>query len=197
MSAPKRTPEQLEELLALAAVGALSAEEAAEFRREADSETLKRLREVERTAGLLGLAAPAAEPPEDLKDRLFDRIAAEPPGGSKRGRFELEGLVILRSADLDWKPAFPGGRTKILNVDKSTGIVTQLLKLEAGATIPGHRHAGEEEVLLLEGDLLVHGVPMQPGDYCRADPQSVHQPARTEGGATLLIRTSAHNEYFA
>ena len=59
---------------------------------------------------------------------------------------------------------------------------------------PSHRHAGVEEILLLEGDLHVHGVVMRAGDYCRAEPDSMHEVTFSESGCMLLLRTSQHDE---
>ena len=45
-----------------------------------------------------------------------------------------------------------------------------------------HEHSREEQCLVLEGEVLNHGVKMGPGDFFRAEPESY-----TESGAKDLI----------
>ena len=73
-------------------------------------------------------------------------------------------------------------------------MVTQLVRMAPGTSYPRHRHADIEENYLLEGDLTISGVTMKAGDYCRAEPDSVHSDIRTSGGCQFISIASEHNE---
>lgn len=62
-----------------------------------------------------------------------------------------------------------------------------LFRLNAGATVPQHRHDGMEELYLLSGTLLVEGVTMNPGDYCRGEFGSMHAPVVALTNAEFLL----------
>jgi len=71
------------------------------------------------------------------------------------------------------------------------------LRIDPGTVYPSHRHSDVEELFLLEGDLLVEGLRMGPGDYCRAEPNSLHGQVRTDSGALFLVLASNANEIVA
>ena len=103
-------------------------------------------------------------------------------------------MLIASSDDMPWKPhPIPGIATKTLHVDRDAGFATRLYRIDAGASVPAHFHAGPEELLILSGDLTVHGHEMGPGDYCRADSDTVHHAAKSVSGAVLLVRASIHD----
>ncbi len=56
-------------------------------------------------------------------------------------------------------------------------------------------HCGK--LYMLAGDLRVEGYPMGPGDYCRADPLTIHGEIRTESGAVFLTLSSQRDERLA
>jgi anti-sigma factor ChrR (cupin superfamily) len=143
----------------------------------------------------LALAVPPIEPSAAVRQRLLDstRIELRRSGGpellAKSGEgvlLQQSGLLIARSADLPWEQVAPGISRKILALDSGRSYSTSLIRAEAGAIYPRHRHAGVEELLVLEGDLRIHGVVMRTGDYCRAEPGSLHEETFTEGGCILL-----------
>ena len=76
-----------------------------------------------------------------------------------------ENDVLIRTKDLDWVPAFPGAWIKPLRSCNVTGQWTQLLKLEAGASLPAHFHLGAGEFIVLEGELHYASGIARPGDY--------------------------------
>jgi anti-sigma factor ChrR (cupin superfamily) len=67
------------------------------------------------------------------------------------------------------------------------------MRLEPGATFPLHRHAGSEEVFVLEEDLIVEKEIFYQGDYIRSVPGSTQSPL-AQGGCLLLMKTSIDNE---
>jgi len=143
----------------------------------------------------LALAVSPEEPSPSVRQRLLDstttewRRPADPELPRKTGKgilLQESGLLIARSADIPWEQVAPGISRKILAVDAGRSYSTSLIRAEAGARYPRHRHAGVEELLVLDGDLHVHGIVMRTGDYCRAEPDSIHQETFTEGGCILL-----------
>lgn len=105
------------------------------------------------------------------------------------------GLLITRSAGLPWKAApIPGVQSKSLFVDNERKYSTSLVRLAANTVYPSHRHNDIEEVFVLEGDLVIEGVHMVSGDFCRSEPGSIHGATRTEFGALLLVSASQQDE---
>lgn len=148
----------------------------------------------------LSLATTPVVPSETVRRRLLDSLTAEPQRSAARPELlmmargevtkgillQQPGLLIARCADMPWEEVSPGISRKVLSVDSDRSYNTCLIRAEAGARYPSHRHAGVEELLVLEGDLHVHGVVMRRGDYCRAEADSIHEETFTEFGCLLL-----------
>jgi len=72
---------------------------------------------------------------------------------------------------LPWeKTRFPGIEQKTLLIDKSTGLLTALMRMAPGARLPDHQHVKIEQTYVLEGSLVC------PEGECRAG-QFVWRPA--------------------
>jgi quercetin dioxygenase-like cupin family protein len=126
-------------------------------------------------------AAPAGA--ARIKRRLLARVAADaaPP----------RGVRALRHAD-GWQPFLPGAQRKILFDDGET--MTSLVRLQAGAALPPHRHDdGDEECVVLEGTLRVNGVSYGPGDFSLARRGSAHLAVSTDSGALFLLRSTSRH----
>jgi anti-sigma factor ChrR (cupin superfamily) len=150
----------------------------------------------------LALAVAPVVPSFGIRERLLASLALkeeEPKTAARRQPVSItakgillqqQGLLISRSADMPWEHIAPGFLRKTLFVDHERNYSTHLLRVEPGMRYSSHRHADVEEILVLEGDLNIHGVVMGPGDYCRAEPDSIHQETFTESGCLLLQLTS-------
>jgi anti-sigma factor ChrR (cupin superfamily) len=148
----------------------------------------------------LALAVAPVEPSFEIRHRLMASLAtkAERPAAKREPvsmmtkgiLLQQQGLLISRSTDMPWEQIAPGFMRKTLFVDRERNYTTQLLRVEPGLRYPSHRHADVEEILVLEGDLNIHGVAMRSGDYCRAEPNSIHEETFTESGCLLLQLTS-------
>jgi len=118
----------------------------------------------------------SVEAPAGLKARLLDRArgtSQQRPGV----RYHDGGLLIVRGTSVPWRETgMPGLRWRPLSSGRTDDRTMAVFQLDAGATVPQHRHDGVEELFLLTGTLLVQGVPMNSGDYCRADFGSMHAP---------------------
>jgi anti-sigma factor ChrR (cupin superfamily) len=68
--------------------------------------------------------------------------------------------------------------------------VSMLVRLTPGTEYPPHRHAGTEELHLLEGELWIDDRKLFPGDYNRAIAGTADKRVWSETGCTCLLITS-------
>ena len=185
MNADGRTPkgDDLEELIALYAVGALAPAEshALEARlAAAGPEAAALLRTLTDVAAALAQARAVAPPPR-VREELLRRLDDEPAGAPTA-------LHIARASEAVWEALpYPGLHKRLLHLDCASGRYTALVRMAPGASYPAHDHAGVEECLVLEGDLHVGGEVLRAGDYQRALAGSHHVEQTTEGGCLVLL----------
>jgi anti-sigma factor ChrR (cupin superfamily) len=138
----------------------------------------------------------AIEP--ELRDALLERL--RPVDLSAARRVALRGAVlaqaqsdsgarILRADEGEWRQLISGIEVRALRVDAQAGTQTSLWRLAPGASIPAHSHTGEEECLVLEGDIDWQGKTYRQGDYLLARPGLHHDAFLSRGGALLMIRS--------
>jgi anti-sigma factor ChrR (cupin superfamily) len=192
------TLEEGRERAALYALGALPGEEAREFDQHlAEGCDICRT-EVAAFALVvaeLGYAAPAHMPRPEVRARLLDRIAAQGLT-QERPVIDTELLHFVGSAWLPWQPAnAPGVEVKVLSLDKERGYYTTLVSMAPGASLAPHRHVDAEESYILQGELLVSGVLMRPGDHCHAEPGSMHTGVTTKTGCIFIAFASIRDEW--
>ena len=194
---------------ALYALGALEGEEARAFEAhlsEGCDACASELRGFESVVGSLGLAAQEAEPPASARASLLERLAARSDSDSGDAETSAaeesasagapedsrslcgEGFLVVRAGEGQWLPTGDAGVSfKLLYTDRERGTFTTLVRMEAGAHIPAHRHLGVEQCLVIEGDLRAGGVEMYAGDFNCSLPGSVHEEIATNAGALFLI----------
>lgn len=92
---------------------------------------------------------------------------------------------LIPAAQREFRPSkHPGVEFCSLRFDKATGGGAVLLRMAPGCAYPAHRHTGGEDVLVLEGELIVGADRLGPGDFLYSQVDSVHAP-RTETGCLL------------
>ena len=173
---------ELQAQAALYLLGSLPPAEARDF----ETATLKDRREAaiaEMTEIIVsfGLAATTAvKPPPALRDRLLGRLQQSPGPGLFSKRAQDQG---------PWRPtANPGVFFKKLMFDKSTGLMTMLVKMEPGARLGEHIHRLAEQCLILEGDLRYNGDKVyRAGDFTWAEAGTIDPALYTVEGNLLLI----------
>jgi len=118
-----------------------------------------------------------------LQARLACRIAEEtgkPP--------------VLPSAqqwsEPEWEQVAPGIECKRLATDTERHRVSMLVRLAPDASYPGHTHAGEEELHLLDGELWIDERKLFPGDYNYGAPGMGDERVWSETGCTCVLMTS-------
>jgi anti-sigma factor ChrR (cupin superfamily) len=126
-------------------------------------------------------AVPQKSPPAGLGDRLMQRIAR---GGAD---------VLERSDDAVWTAMpVPGVSRRVLFTDFENNRETFIMKMDAGATFPKHRHDAVEECYVIDGDVRDGELSMAAGDFVRYGAGTKHGPLGTTSGCLLLITTSIH-----
>ena len=136
---------------------------------------------------------PEATPPPGLRARLMERIA-EPDGW----RNHRVGFDYLRSGDGAWqRTPFAGVTSQILHYDKHSGLATQLVKMEAGASFPPHIHGAAEQCMVMMGTVSTKTLTLRQGDFNIAAAGTEHERLFTESGCMLLIISNPHDEVLA
>jgi hypothetical protein len=185
--------EDRSELASLYALNALDADE----KNQADrlyanqSEFQAEVLEAEEAAFLLSYTAPVLPIAANLKDRLFQRIAAEIPPVEDTTIATL--LEQAKTARWNTYQFVPGVEYATARVDSQTRQVESFVRGIGQIRFPAHRHAENEEIVVLEGDLVIGDQVYQAGDRIYSQPGTVHQP-RTVNGCILYICTSLDDE---
>lgn len=111
-----------------------------------------------------------------IRRRLMERVA-----DADTSHFTLD------AGDGLWQPLLDGVDLKVLREDG--GVMSYLLRLAPGASLPPHRHPRDEECVVLEGRLRVGtGIEIGPGGYHLAHAGALHATLRSETGATIFLR---------
>jgi anti-sigma factor ChrR (cupin superfamily) len=69
-----------------------------------------------------------------------------------------------------------------------------LVRLAPNTSYPPHRHAGFEELYLLEGELWIENRKLEPGDYNRAEAGTSDHRVWSETGCMCLLITSPSDQ---
>ncbi|HZR03598.1 MAG TPA: cupin domain-containing protein [Burkholderiales bacterium] len=131
----------------------------------------------------LMLAAGGVQPPPDraaaLKQRILERFRNEQ-------RSPEHTLTVFADAGT-WKTIMPGIHVKPLHADE-TGR-SFLLRLDPGAVLPSHAHDGDEECMVIAGELYLGDFRVGPGDYHLAQHGSHHGDIHAPHGALVFLRS--------
>jgi anti-sigma factor ChrR (cupin superfamily) len=92
---------------------------------------------------------------------------------------------ITTVSDLPWIDARPGVRQKRIWEDKATERRALLARFEPGATLPPHRHVGDELIFLIEGANADESGVVATGNLNYRPNGCVHS-VTTQHGATVL-----------
>lgn len=122
-------------------------------------------------------------PPPSLWERLAQRIAGETGKAPVSSPSKLERKPA-------WEQVAPGISCQVLATDTEKDRVSMLVRLAPGTDYPPHRHAGVEELHLLYGELMIDDKKLYPGDYIRAEADSVDHRVWSETGCTCVLLTS-------
>lgn len=181
-------------LAALDALGLL--DEAERLALEQASAASPALRQERQDLNDVAAALPQTMRLETPSPSVRERIVAHAANGTKpesrASRSAVSEALHFIASDEGWQPhPIPGITVKVLAVDKATGVATLLIKAAPGTTYPAHHHSGSEGCYVIDGEVLVAGRRIGPGDFHLADADSDHDPLYTETGATVLLVCAA------
>jgi anti-sigma factor ChrR (cupin superfamily) len=195
---PSHSIEAAHERAALYTAGALSVAEQQEFEDHLKHGCDTCQAAVDSFAGVAAMLAQSTTPRRPraaLRELVRESVAriAEEPVVTER-----DGVRFVRGGGLPWESSGEGApQIKRLNHDSQRGYRSVLVRMKPGDTYPRHRHADVEDVYLIEGDLTLNGISMGPGDYCRAEPGSIHSELSTRHGCTFIVFASDRDELIA
>lgn len=130
----------------------------------------------------LATATPPEAPPDAavarMREALFLRVHAA-----------AADYLFVHSHEGEWVRLLRGVELKLLRQDGDQR--SYLLRMAAGARIPPHEHALDEESLVLEGDATIEGVLCRAGDYHFAPRGKPHGWLTSEAGCLLFVRGAA------
>jgi anti-sigma factor ChrR (cupin superfamily) len=123
-------------------------------------------------------------------------MSAITPNASSHEGLDAKDSRFVDVPGLPWEETkFPGVKAKTLLVDKSSGLLTVLLKMDPGARLPDHEHVLIEQTYVLEGELVdVDGVCTAGNFVWR--PAGTRHAAYTPKGGLMLAMFQAPNKFF-
>lgn len=133
---------------------------------------------IEALAAATSPEAPSPEATNRMREALFQRVHASAPD-----------YLFVHSHEGEWVRLLRGVELKLLRQDGEQR--SYLLRMAAGARIPPHEHALDEESLVLEGDATINGVLCRVGDYHFAPRGKPHGWLTSEAGCLLFVRGAA------
>lgn len=95
--------------------------------------------------------------------------------------------LYVSVAERPWQVRRPGVHWKVLWEEGDRKAV--LVRYEAGATIPRHRHLGDEQIFVLEGSVSDDAGTCAAGNYARRPPGCVHTVTSRDGALVLAVMT--------
>jgi anti-sigma factor ChrR (cupin superfamily) len=126
-------------------------------------------------------------------NRLAERISTQPQQPAVAPSLATP-APFKDWAEPRWKEVALGISCKLLSTDRETDRVSMLVRLAPNTAYPPHRHAGVEELYLLEGELWIENQKLEPGDYNRAEAGTADQRVWSETGCMCLLITSPSDQ---
>ena len=93
--------------------------------------------------------------------------------------------LYVQPGERAWHERRPGVHWKVLWEEGDRKAV--LMRYDPGATIPRHRHLGDEQIFVLEGSVSDDTGTCAQGGYARRPPGCVHSVSSGEGALVLAI----------
>lgn len=135
--------------------------------------------------------------PEDLRSWLHEALEPDPPRPDDDARLKRRVLrsiardstpahLTVPASPADWHDFGPGLRRKVLH--EAGGIMSYLLRLAPGASLPAHRHPVDEECVVLEGEVQIGTLRVAAGGFHLGRRDVLHDRLRSDGGALIFLR---------
>ena len=143
-------------------------------------------------------APPAPVLAPDLVAQLDDALAPEPLPDAAHARVRRQLLrriaadsterhLALPAGPAGWQPFGAGLSIKVLH--ESGGVMSYLVRLEAGAELPAHRHPMDEECVVLEGEVCIGDkLRFGPGGFHLGRKDVLHDRLHSPTGGVIFLR---------
>jgi anti-sigma factor ChrR (cupin superfamily) len=90
--------------------------------------------------------------------------------------------------EMPWEETrYPGIKAKTLLVDKKSGLLTVLMKMDPGARLPDHEHVLIEQTFVIEGALVCGEGTCSAGNFVWRPAGSRHSAGTPNGGLMLAV----------
>jgi anti-sigma factor ChrR (cupin superfamily) len=123
-------------------------------------------------------------------------MSAITPNAKNHEALDAKDSRFVDVPGLPWEDTkFPGVKAKTLLVDKSSGLLTVLLKMDPGARLPDHEHVLIEQTYVLEGELVDPDGVCTPGNFVWR-PAGTRHAAYTPKGGLMLAMFQVPNKFF-
>ena len=100
-------------------------------------------------------------------------------------------------ASLPWtKTAYPGIEAKTLLLERSSGLLTVLMKMAPNAKLPDHEHVLIEQTWVLEGTLICGEGRVTPGNFVWRPAGSRHEAWAGPEGNLAVAMFQLPNKFF-
>lgn len=199
--APQSNPEELSNLAALSAMGALDADEQQQVEQYSAEALDQEIAGFEDAVSAIAYSVSANPISPDLKDRLFQRI-------NSTTTFQASELYALMSTPIneliEWSKSM--NWEAVPNSDEFSYAIYEtnelhrefalFVKSDQAGLFPKHHHASGEEILVLAGDVVVDERVYQQGERIISAADTIHQPA-TRTGCLLFCIASMDNQFVA
>jgi quercetin dioxygenase-like cupin family protein len=119
---------------------------------------------------------------------LFLRESLQPASAA-------EAAYTVSDADAGWPEFAPGIQRRVLW--QREGEAAMLYFVHAGVQVPHHTHVHDEECLMLQGELFLDDLLLQPGDYQLAPTGTDHRVTETDTGVVLYVHGSLDLSFVA
>ncbi|HYM33789.1 MAG TPA: cupin domain-containing protein [Steroidobacteraceae bacterium] len=130
----------------------------------------------------VALAIKPAELAVEQRDRMRKHVLQQARDAAPQG------TITQRAARSDWIEIAPLVAIRELWRDQAAGTHVSLMRMQPGGVIPTHRHAKDEDFIVLEGECYIGEYLLRAGDSHKASAGSIHADVTTRTGVTVLIR---------
>jgi anti-sigma factor ChrR (cupin superfamily) len=130
----------------------------------------------------------------NLQEKLQGRIAMDAVTADQHSH-------LVQPQGMAWqRTRFAGCEAKTLLFDRSTGLMTALMRFAPGAVLPDHEHVNIEQTYVLEGSLVdkegpAQGIACKAGEFIWREAGSRHA-AWCPDGALILAIFQVPNKFF-
>jgi anti-sigma factor ChrR (cupin superfamily) len=124
---------------------------------------------------------------------MTTEFTAFTPNAKNHSGLDSMASRVVQANDMEWEPiAYPGCYVKTLMVDRKSGLLTVLLKMDPGAALPDHEHMLMEQTFMIEGRLVDKegpetGLEVKQGEFVYRPAGSRHAAYTPEGGLMVAI----------